>query len=107
MGTFWVLAVGAGLGIVLLLTLCCSLFRWPQSGFSASLTICCMFHTQIESLNLEPVFLLCLLSFLSSLKYKYVSLHSSTAQMSGSECALGVPSCTGVLLSEEFVTKKG
>ena len=67
MGTFWGLAVGAGLGIVLPLTLRCSLFQWPQSGFSASLTICCMFYSQIKSLNLEPSFLPCLLSFLSSL----------------------------------------
>lgn len=53
MGTFWGLAVGAGLGVVLPLTLGCSLFQWPQSGFSASLTICCVFYTQIRSLNLE------------------------------------------------------
>lgn len=66
MGTFWGLAGGAGLGTALPLTLHCSLFRWPQSGFSASLTICCMFYTQIKSLDLEPAFLPCLLPFLSS-----------------------------------------
>lgn len=66
-GTFWGLAVGAGLGIALLLTLRCSLLWRPQPGFSASPTICCVFYTQIKSLYLEPAFLPCLLSFLSFL----------------------------------------
>lgn len=66
MGTFRGLAVAAGLGMALPLTLRCSLLRWPQSGFSASLSICCVFYTQIKSLNLEPSFLPRLLSFLSS-----------------------------------------
>lgn len=65
MGTIQGLAVGTGLGMMLPLTLPCSVFRWPQSGFSTSLTICCMFYTQIKSLPLEADFLPCLLSFLS------------------------------------------
>lgn len=72
-------------------------------GFSASLTICCMFYTQIKSLNLELSFLLCLFSFLSF----FISLHTSTTQIPGLECALAVPRCTNTPLSAEFVTGKG
>lgn len=65
METFWALALETALGIRLLLTEHCRLFWWPQSGFSASLTICCMLYTCISSLNLEPACLPHLFPFLS------------------------------------------